>query len=260
MHEVMPDLTRALAGGIAPATLSNREFAVEQVGSDKRTNAPTTLRTMMNRLQTTAVLANGTVRIESWVEAGRRHFIVYLPGTQDWSPIPASNPLNLPSDLQAFANSKSDSQSALLLALRNAGAKPGDEIIFVAHSQGGLVAANFAQHPSGFNVSSILSFAAPMVAVGALRGTKVLALEHSNDPMPYLAGKANPIAANWVTIEAEAPKGGIAAHELKSYGAMTTRADKSGTPEIEKARESLLARFRGKRVKVQLVKLKRKPS
>ncbi len=257
MHQFLPGVTQELSGVLASKELGSNQFRVGRVGETKVTSAPGSLRTMLNRLQTTALLANGTLRIESWFEGGKRHFIIYLPGTQDWAPVAGENPLNLSSDLQAFAHSKSDTQSALLLALKKAGATPGDEVIFVAHSQGGLVAANFAQHPSGFNVSTILSFAGPMVAVGALSKTKVLAFEHTNDPMPYLAGKANPLAANWVTVQATAAASGMAAHELSSYGPMTSLADKSNNAAIAGARTNLLARLKAKRVKVQFIKLKR---
>jgi len=260
MHELMPDLSQALASGIAPPVLSTKEFSTAAIGAAAETSAPSSLRAMMNRLENTAVLADGTIRIESWTAGGQRHFLVYLAGTQDWTPISGSNPLNLASDFQAFANSKSDSQTAVLLALKKVGAKPGDDVMFVAHSQGGLVAADFAQNPSGYRVSSILSFAAPMVAIGAISTTKVLAFEHVNDPMPYLAGQANPLAANWVTVQAKATEGGIAAHALKSYGAMTSLADKSENVAIVKNRDAILKKLRGRQVKVQLIKVKRKPN
>jgi predicted esterase len=213
---------------------------------------------MMDRLRRTEALPGGSLRIESWAEGGRNHFIAYLPGTQDQSLQLGSNPLNLNSNLQAFARSRSDAQSAVLLALEKAGAKHGDEVIFVAHSQGGIVAANIAQHPAGLDVSTILSFAGPMVAVRALSKTNVLAFEHGNDPVPYMAGKANPLAANWLTVQATSRENGMAAHELKSYGPMTSLADKSTSAAIAAARSNLLARITPELVKVQIIKLKRK--
>ena len=259
MQQALPNAVPILAGALATKPLKSNEFLIEKVGENQFATAPNSLRNMMNRLETTAEFANGTVRIESWWSGGKHHFIVYLPGTQDWSPFAGSNPLNLPSDIQAAGNKKSDTETAILLALKKAGAKPGDELIFVAHSQGGLVAAKIAEHPNKYQVSSILSFASPMVAIGAISATKVLAFEHTNDAVPYLANKANPLAPNWLTLQAMAKKSGTAAHDLVSYGQMASAADASKSAAIAAARQSLLTKFRGKRVKVQLFKLQRKP-
>ena len=258
MHDLLPGVTKTLAMGIAAPLISSKEFRAFLVGSAKFDSAPSSLRSMMDRLRKTEALPGGSLRIESWAEGGRSHFIAYLPGTQDQSLRLGSNPLNLNSNLQAFASSRSDAQSAVLLALQRAGVKPGDEVIFVGHSQGSLVAANIAQHPVGLNVSTILSFAGPMVAVGALSKTKVLAFEHTSDPVPFMAGKANPLASNWLTVQATPRVSGMAAHELKSYGPMTSLADKETSAAIATARANLLARITPKRVKVQIIRLKRK--
>lgn len=260
MHELLPGVTAAAAGHLAPKPAARSKFWVRQVGPSATVNAPSSIRVMQQRLLATADLANGTIRIESWVEGGRRHFIVYLPGTQDWSPIVGRNPINLPSNFQAFAGLNADSLTALRLALSKVGATTGDEIIMVAHSQGGLVAANLAQHPSGFNVSSILSFGAPMVGVGALAGTAVLALENRTDAVPLLAGKANPLTANWVTVQGSTNQLGVAAHNLSGYGPTATAVDKSSKKSVAAARRKLLAKLKAKRVKVQLVKVARKAS
>jgi pimeloyl-ACP methyl ester carboxylesterase len=215
---------------------------------------------MLERLDATEALANGTMRVESWAANGQRHFLVYLPGTQDWSPIAGENPLNLPSDLQAVGNGTSDSQTAVMAALRKAGARPGDEIMFVAHSQGGLVAANVAQHPAGFKVSQILAFAAPLAGIAAMKSTSVLALEHTNDPVPYLAGKANPLARNFVTVQSTAIIPGIAAHILNTYGTLASAVDHTKRPTVAAAKKRLMKRIpSGTRVKVQLIKVERKP-
>ncbi|MEN9753529.1 MAG: hypothetical protein RL670_1220, partial [Actinomycetota bacterium] len=141
MNLLLPGATSAAAAALsAGATrVGPGQVRVTAVGAIGRAPAPSSLRVMLNRLDATAKLADGTVRIESWAAGGRNHFLVYLPGTQDWSPIAGSNPLNLTSDLQAAAAGRSDAQTAVMAALRAAGAKSGDELIFVAHSQGGLV-------------------------------------------------------------------------------------------------------------------------
>lgn len=262
MAAILPNSTSSAARLLSGSNriLRADEVTATHVGGAGVTQPAASIRSMLFRLESTASLADGTLRIESWWQDGRNHYLVYLPGTQDWSPQPGTNPLNLTSDLQAVGFGQSDSEAAVFAALKTAGAKTGDEVMFVAHSQGGLVAANIAQHPQGFQVSSILSFAAPLAGIAALKNTSFLALEHTNDPVPYLAGKPNPVASNFVTVQSAATVGGMPAHTLTTYSGLASTVDKTQNSTISGARQRFMSLLPlGSSVTVQLIKVRRTP-
>jgi predicted esterase len=140
------------------------------------------------------------------------------------------------------------SERAVLEAMKQAGISPTDEVIFVGHSQGGMVAGNLAQHPAGYISAGLVTIGAP---IAQLKLTKlpVMAIEHVNDPIPNVSGKVNPLAKNWVTVqrrssasESDAP---LHSHSLKSYKNTTEKVDESTSKGIVSIREKILSQLSG---------------
>ncbi|MDE2387206.1 MAG: alpha/beta fold hydrolase, partial [Actinomycetales bacterium] len=133
------------------------------------------------------------------------------------------------------------SERAVLAALRSAKVGVGDQVLLVGHSQGGIVAANIAAKPHDFKVAGILTFGSPIAAAGIDPSVRVIALEHTNDPVPALDGAPNSIRENWLTIRehqaigfGESP---VAVHDLKGYLETAGRFDASHSVRVQAAQD-----------------------
>jgi pimeloyl-ACP methyl ester carboxylesterase len=182
-------------------------------------------------------------------KSGNRTVIVYIPGTQTLGLGDGANPLDLQSNILAMqGEGLAASERAVLEAMKQAGVSETDSVIFVGHSQGGMVAGNLSQNPTGYIVAGLVAVGAP---IAQLKLTKipVMAIEHVNDPVPNASGKANPLAKNWVTVQRKALPSESAApmhsHSLKSYKNTTEKVDASKNQGIVNIRQQLLSQVKG---------------
>ena len=163
-----------------------------------------------------------SIRIQSFAERGGRALVVLIPGTQNFSPL-GTNPLNITSNFGAFAGTGSPSQSAVEAALRSVGAGKGDRVIFVGHSQGGLIAANLATKPQEYEVSGLITLGSPISHLPLEVPT--VSLQHQQDPVPLLSGTRNPLTENWVTISSgQQFESLVQAHHISSYAQTAAQA------------------------------------
>ena len=203
---------------------------------------------MLDRLWELSNKPNPTIGIDLFADpAGQRIAVVYVPGTQSMGFGDGANPLDMASNIQAMGGAGSAaSEKAVLLALGQAGINPSDEVILVGHSQGGMVAANIANHPVGFIAAGLITFGAPIAQLRNLK-SPVMAIEHSNDPVPNLSGKANPLKKNWVSIQRVSSKAEsnaiLFSHSLKSYKNTAIAVDGSLDVGIKSIRSQLLEKF-----------------
>jgi hypothetical protein len=203
---------------------------------------------LLDRLSQVSAKTQPTVGIDFFQTSDQRTAIVYIPGTQTLGLGDGSNPLDLQSNILAMqGNGLAASERAVLEAMNKAGIVETDEVIFVGHSQGGMLAGNLAQNPAGYITAGLVTIGAP---IAQLRLTKVpvMAIKHVNDPIPNVSGKVNPIAKNWVTIqrsslasESDAP---MHSHSLKSYKNTTQEIDMSKAKGIVNIKEQLLSQVR----------------
>jgi hypothetical protein len=163
---------------------------------------PRSITSALDRLWNLSAKARPTIGIDIFGSAGQsRTVVVYIPGTQSFSFGDLANPLDMQSNILAMSGAKvAASEKAVLLAMSQAGVMEKDQVIFVGHSQGGMVAANLAQYPSGYLAAGLITFGAPIAQL-KLKSLPVMAIEHVNDPVPNLSGKANPHASNWVSVQ-----------------------------------------------------------
>jgi predicted esterase len=141
-------------------------------------------------------------------------------------------------------NGLAASERAVLEAMNHAGIVETDEVIFVGHSQGGMVAGNLAQNPAGYITAGLVTIGAPIAQL-KLSKVPVMAIEHVNDPIPNASGRANPLTKNWVTIqrtsqafESDAP---MHSHSLRSYKNTTQEVDASKSKGIVNIKQQLLS-------------------
>ena len=111
-----------------------------------------------------------------------------------------------------------------------------------------MVAGNIAANPSGFIAAGLVTFGAPLAHLKNLKAP-VMAIEHSNDPVPNLSGKANPMKKNWVSVQRVSSKAEsnavLFSHSLKSYKNTAMAIDTSADVGIRNIRSELLQKLDG---------------
>lgn len=205
-----------VAASYSPTNLSvakRQEFA---------TTASRTIGSMFERLS----MANGSgeILVESnpkgtVVPGGvsGRHFILYLPGTQSWSPIPGKTAFDFPSDVQAYFGGASAAQTAAEHALKASGFREGstDTVTVVGYSEGALVGKNLANSSLGHSMTALIAVAAPIDGAHIPSNVKVINLQHPNDPITKLDFTQPQHAKNWWNVPLEST--GLIGHSLNSY-------------------------------------------
>ncbi|MFI7585948.1 hypothetical protein ACIB24_02595 [Spongisporangium articulatum] len=176
---------------------------------------------------------------------GKVSWVVSVPGTSQWSPKAGTNPFDLSSDVRAMAGRRTDAAEGVLLTMRRAGVRPGEPVMLVGHSLGGITAASLAADPllrKEFHVTHVVVSGAPVAQFDVPDDVQVLALEHQQDPTPRLDGADNPDRPNWITVErdlsadpfVEAAHGRrpLIAHHQAVYGSTATALDASTDPSL----------------------------
>ena len=192
-------------------------------------------------------------------------FLVYVPGTQTWNPISGANPLDFTSNMQAMLGpGLAASEVGVQMALTKAGAKPNSKLILIGHSQGGMVAGNIARRDP--RVKAMVTFGAPIGQLAGELKIPIVALEHSNDIVPKLGLKANPMGQNISTVVREVPISKpidalVEAHDISNYEKTAQLADESQEFGLKRVREMVLEAFgaegAGKQGQVSVFEMRR---
>ncbi|HEU4676363.1 MAG TPA: hypothetical protein VFS29_10265 [Motilibacteraceae bacterium] len=193
------------------------------------------------------------------VDGGQgRAWVVQVPGTLCWSPTAGTSPVDLTSDAALAAGQRSvladSAATALGEAMRTAHAAPGEPVLLVGHSLGGMVAAGLAADSAfrrRFAVRGVVTAGSPVAADRVPDRIPVLSLEHRTDPVPRLDGRANPARAGWTTVTADPSAPGPArdpavrpgrpgdAHAGEVYLGTAGRLDASRDPRVRAALDPL---------------------
>ena len=180
---------------------------------------------------------------------GSRSYIVDIPGTKDWHLVPGAHdgPLNdLGTNLHAMGGQSTAYEQGVAEALRQAGAGPGDPVMLVGHSQGGMVATDAANHfvSSGqFNVTHVVTLGAPVGRLDVPDSVAMLSLENRNDIVAHLDASDNPDAPNRTTVSFTDDHGTVADNHalLVSYAPAARVLDASTDPSVVAFRDSASA-------------------
>lgn len=214
---------------------------------------PTSLEDLVEHLGQVAALSgtpdsplNGTIEIQtvSGADGGTAH-IVYLPGTDDLTTLPWTQDgdvRDMGTNAQLVAGDLDAYQQGIAEAMHDAGVRPGEPVLVVGHSQGGMAAAAILAGQSGYDVTDVVTVGAPTAHVdGFPEGSHVTSLEQHGDVVPLLDGEPNPDSVEQTTVYFDAdPEGGVTDHHgYPAYEQGAAAADASSDPSIVENVESL---------------------
>ena len=157
-----------------------------------------------------------------------RAWVVELPGTKEWGLQAGSNPADTTSNLQLVAESTSAYQQAVVHALRGR-VRPGEPVMLVGHSQGGLTAAALAADPTvrkQFNITHVITAGSPIAGIEVPPDVQVLSLENERDPVPRLDAAPNAPTAAHTSVVFDLRRESLGEHhELDAYRAGAEAVD-----------------------------------
>jgi hypothetical protein len=181
------------------------------------------------------------VRVQRIRDAnGRRAWVVEIPGTRSWSPVPGRDPFDLTADVSSMAGRPSAAERTVTEALTLAGARRDEPVLLAGHSLGGMLAAGLAADPAfraRFRVTHVLTAGSPIAEYPIPPSVRVLSLEHADDIVPALDGRPNPDRAGWVTVSQRIEPGALTAdphltHGVEGYRATAALVDASDDPSL----------------------------
>lgn len=158
------------------------------------------------------VSGQGRVRVSGIpLRDGRYAWVVDVPGTRTFDPVPGEDPWDQTSNQLLMARERTLTMRAVTTALSDAKDRAGrgtdgldDPVLLGGHSQGGITAAALtadpvfrAEHPG---LSHLVTTGAPVARMPVPRGVRTLSIEHRQDLVPHLDGADNPARRDWVTV------------------------------------------------------------
>lgn len=204
--------------------------------------APDTLAAVAGRVPTGAV---SQIRVERYVMPdGTRQYAVYIPGTTAGD---EDEPFDMGSNLELYTGEQSASYGAVLEALREAGAEPGDTLHAVGYSQGAMLASRLAVE-GGYDTQTLVTFGSPVDAQ-VPDATLSVEVRHRDDPVSALAGGGFDAGAgtpgSFVAERTADPAAGandldpLVAHHLPAYEQTAAMLDASSDPRMNAVRDRL---------------------
>lgn len=211
--------------------------AVTPARTTTPTGPPTSLADALRRFPKAP---GAQVGVERYTMPDRtQQFAVYVKGTQTVA-FGGAEPWDMRSNTQLYTGQKSASYQATLDALEKSGAKPGDRVVVVAHSQGAMVAAHLAME-SGYDVQLLVTAGAPVEpTVGD--DQLIVQLRHTDDVVSSLAGGGSPEGTgspdSFTARRVADPLFGLQDFLIQSHGhdeyvETAEMVDASGDPRLE---------------------------
>lgn len=158
-----------------------------------------------NALQTTVSGDHdaSAVRIVRVQDGGVVRWVVQVPGTQEWNPVSGGDPSDLTSNVELMDDGQAEVMKGVLQAMREAGIQPGQEVMLMGHSQGGITAMALAVDDAvraEFDVTTVFTGGSPVARFDLPDGVRAVSLEHVQDPVPRLDSQSNPDLPDWTTV------------------------------------------------------------
>ena len=150
----------------------------------------------------------GHVRVIEVPQGEGAVWVVEVSGTQVWDPRAATSPFDVTTDVRLMGQETTvlaeGASQALAQAQAASGRDAGEErVMLVGHSLGGIVAAGLASSPDfreAHGPVSVVTMGSPVGRMPVPASVPVLSLEHTQDAVPRLDGRANADRARWTTV------------------------------------------------------------
>ena len=224
-------LLAAMLGAHVPLLDENRRVTVAAAGSAVPASAPRGVADLLRRVAPATpptapapgvAYTPGRIRVDRLDSPGGTSWVVTLPPTQSWSPTGGRNPFDASSNVHLMGGQPAASSGAATAAMQAAGVRPGQPVLLVGYSQGGLTAVQMAADPAvraRFDVTSVLTAGSPAGAFEPPDGVDVLSLEHRQDLVVATDGEDNPDDLGWTTVRRDLGADGSpsTAHHLAPY-------------------------------------------
>lgn len=187
---------------------------VRLVDTGRALPTPTDMRSALGAVS--ALDTDSTLSIQKIVkDDGTPTWLVAIPGTQIWlnnlrTVFNMTSNYDLADDDLAV-RAQADSARATIEAMRQAGIGPGDDVVLVGHSQGGMVATTVAAASVGtYNVRHVVTAGSPVSNHGLPPGIKATHIETQGEGVSDTDGAENPATPDEVTVTGvlPAPDGG----------------------------------------------------
>lgn len=182
---------------------------------------------------------HGAIQVQRIVEDGQERFIVYIPGTDDMSPIPqdGEHARDMETNYQLIGGLDSAYGRGIQQAMLDAGLE-GKDVMLVGHSQGGMVSTSLAADPDftqHFNVQHVVTAGSPTAQVPDLpAGTSAIHLENRGDAVPLLDGEDNPDHPNRTTVKFDEGSSDVGDnHAIRHYANGAAAADASTSGSVQ---------------------------
>lgn len=237
---------QATAGELSLLYPTDGHPVVSRWDQPRRTGAaPGTLAQAFDRLDRINAVSdhdhpegNGTIMIDTFIGPdGRPRHIVYLPGTDDMETTPQTmdgDVRDMTTNFKAMHGNRTAYASGIVTAMHEAGIDPGDQVMMVGHSQGGIMAAWIAGHDSTYRVTNVVTAGSPIAHLSQVpASTQMLSLENRGDVIPLTDGEPNRDRPNHVTVcfdDSETSLSGN--HGLDHYRRGATAVDASTDSSI----------------------------
>jgi hypothetical protein len=176
-----------IVGAAARVTDTAVSVTLAPVGRVASVAAPAGVADVASRIPSTTG-GGPQVRIEKYASpAGETRWSVYVGGTVELTPARTDEAFDIESAVASVAGEDGAAYRSVLEAMADAGVGTDDAVAITGHSQGGLVAAAVAASGE-YAVDTVVTFGAPSAQVPVLDGVTTVAVEHSDDLVPALAG------------------------------------------------------------------------
>ncbi|MDQ1581362.1 MAG: hypothetical protein QOD05_2137 [Microbacteriaceae bacterium] len=202
------------------------------------------------------------LRIEKYETPGTPpRWVVYCGGTIDTGLTPAGEPWDDTSNIHGIAELDPGSVRATLQAMRDAGIKPGDPVLAVGYSQGGIVATDVVRQ-GGFTNAGLVTFGSPTGQMVVPAGVPNVAVEIREDIVPALGGEPRQadrggldriLVRRSIYDEHPPPTDEVVpAHNIRNYRETAAIMDASGEERVTGMRETIADFARGEQASVTL--------
>lgn len=209
----------------------------------------------------TAEADGAQIRIERYGEGDDRRYVVYIGGTVEFGMAAGPQPFDMTNNLLGIADDSSldelrwagaesgAGERAVREAMREQGVQPGDPVVAIGHSGGGIIAANLAADPD-LNVVGAVNLGGPVGSAPTRDGVSLISLEHAEDLVPMTGGMGHPsdelVVVSRSVLDSDRDYDSLVpAHELTRYRETAALLDASEEERITAMRELVSEVTRG---------------